>query len=139
MRPRKVVTLPQLLHNIDDHARTLLQLLDEPSTPEDLVTRLKHHILMEEEETAAALTDMGGDNPSILIRKAIDHSFFLRRMIEEDAAMSQALIRELLDHFIEEHEIWATELSSEKTGRQWTVGPLWPKGGQRVAIVSEGS
>lgn len=84
---------------------------------------------MEEQETSVALTAIGGDNPSILIRKALDHSFFLQRMIEEDGAISLTLKRELLDHFIEEHELWEKELSSGEPGGHWTVGPLWPKGG----------
>ena len=124
-----MTSLAQILHNIEDHARTLLHLLNEPSTPADITERLKQHMLLEEQENTTRLQELQNSEPATIIQKALDHSYLIQQMMQQDEALSAELERELLDHFIEEHEIWSNEISSSANTRQWTVGPLWPKGG----------
>jgi hypothetical protein len=125
------------VHNIADHARTILHMLNQPVAP-DVNQRLEDHMLLEEKENTARLVEIGAESPSAIVQKALDHSFFIQRMLQRDESMTAELKKELLDHFIEEHEIWSLELSSSQPTqssssqtitRNWTVGPLWPKGG----------
>lgn len=135
--------LPDILHNIADHTQTLFRLLAEESTAPEVVERLKQHMLLEEQENTARLQELHSTQPQLLTQKLLDHSFFIQKMMKEEA-MSLELKRELLDHFMEEHVEWAAELAppahqgypsspkevtTESKGSQWTVGPLWPQGG----------
>lgn len=122
-------SLSEILDNIADHTETLFQLIDDGTIAPDVASRLKQHMLLEEKETTAALQERLAGNPSPMIQKLLDHSFFIQRMMQEEEAMSVQLKRELLHHFMEEHRIWMAELSAGSDSRRWTVGPLWRQGG----------
>lgn len=123
-----MTSLAEILHNVADHTDTLLKLINEPTLAADISERLRRHILLEEQENTERLQQLHALKPTIISQKLLDHSFLLQRMLEEDG-MSLELKRELLDHFMEEHQAWAAELPPEQAERQWTVGPLWPQGG----------
>lgn len=118
-------SLADILHNIADHTQTLLHLLNDESVAPDITERLKRHMLLEEHENTSLLQNL---EPSSITQKLLDHSFFIQRMMQEEA-MSKELKLELLDHFMEEHQDWMTEISADSSTRRWTVGPMWPQGG----------
>lgn len=124
-------SLVQVLHNMADHARTLLDIFGQQPLPADFSQRLTQHILLEEEENAALLLEIHNASPSRITQKALDHSYFMQALIQDENAIPITVKRELLDHFVEEHEIWQIEMDepAEPYARGWTVGPLWPKGG----------
>ncbi len=101
--------LAEILHNIADHTETILHVLNDPGVPGDVSQRMFSHILLEEKENTAKLEEIHGAGPTLLTQKLLDHSFFIQRMLQEQA-MSIDLKRELLDHFMEEHIEWRTEL-----------------------------
>ena len=101
--------LAEILHNIADHTETILHVLNDPGVPGDVSQRMFAHILLEEKENTAKLEEIHGSGPTLLTQKLLDHSFFIQRMLQEQA-MSIDLKRELLDHFMEEHVEWRTEL-----------------------------
>lgn len=124
-----MTTLAEILHNIADHTQTLLHLIDDPSVPAEFTARLKQHMLLEEKENTAKLEALQSSSPHPLTRKLLDHSFFIQTIMQE-SAVSVALQRELLDHFMEEHQEWTAELSpASNNDGKWTVGPMWPQGG----------
>ena len=101
--------LAEILHNIADHTETILHVLNDPGVPGDVSQRMFAHILLEEKENTTKLEEIHGAGPTLLTQKLLDHSFFIQRMLQEQA-MSVDLKRELLDHFMEEHVEWRTEL-----------------------------
>lgn len=118
--------LAEILHNIADHTETILHVLNDPGVPGDVSQRMFAHILLEEKENTAKLEEIHGAGPTLLTQKLLDHSFFIQRMLQEQA-MSIDLKRELLDHFMEEHIEWRTEL----------LGPdAPPHGGGKPGVVS---
>lgn len=136
-----MTSLPDILHNIADHTLTLWQLLNEQSITPDFVERLSRHILLEEQENTARLETIQQEDNSILVQKLLDHSYFIQQLVQQPA-ISAELRRELLDHFMEEHQEWAAQFSPQSAfpqsatpqnaqeTREWTVGPLWPQGGK---------
>lgn len=108
---RNNVTTPlaEILHNIADHTETILHVINDPGVPGDVTQRMFSHILLEEKENTAKLEEIHGAGPTLLTQKLLDHSFFIQRMLQEQA-MSIDLKRELLDHFMEEHQEWRIEL-----------------------------
>ncbi|MCC6979884.1 MAG: hypothetical protein IT343_16320 [Candidatus Melainabacteria bacterium] len=118
--------LAEILHNIADHTETILNVINDPNIPGDVSQRLFSHILLEEKENTAKLEEIHGAGPTLLTQKLLDHSFFIQRMLQEQA-MSIDLKRELLDHFMEEHLEWRAEL----------LGPdAPPHGGGKPGVVS---
>lgn len=118
--------LAEILHNIADHTETILHVINDPNVPGDVSQRMFSHILLEEKENTAKLEEIHGASPTLLTQKLLDHSFFIQRMLQEQA-MSIDLKRELLDHFMEEHLEWRTEL----------LGPdAPPHGGGTPGVVS---
>jgi len=118
--------LAEILHNIADHTETILHVINDPNVPGDVSQRMFSHILLEEKENTAKLEEIHGSSPTLLTQKLLDHSFFIQRMLQEQA-MSIDLKRELLDHFMEEHLEWRTEL----------LGPdAPPHGGGKPGVVS---
>lgn len=118
--------LAEILHNIADHTETILHVINDPNVPGDVSQRMFSHILLEEKENTAKLEEIHGASPTLLTQKLLDHSFFIQRMLQEQA-MSIDLKRELLDHFMEEHLEWRTEL----------LGPdAPPHGGGNPGVVS---
>lgn len=118
--------LAEILHNIADHTETILHVLNDPGVPGDVSQRMFAHILLEEKENTTKLEEIHGAGPTLLTQKLLDHSFFIQRMLQEQA-MSVDLKRELLDHFMEEHIEWRTEL----------LGPdAPPHGGGKPGVVS---
>ena len=118
--------LAEILHNIADHTETILHVLNDPGVPGDVSQRMFSHILLEEKENTAKLEEIHGSGPTLLTQKLLDHSFFIQRMLQEQA-MSIDLKRELLDHFMEEHIEWRAEL----------LGPdAPPHGGGKPGVVS---
>lgn len=101
--------LAEILHNIADHTETILHVLNDPGVPGDVSQRMFSHILLEEKENTTKLEEIHGAGPTLLTQKLLDHSFFIQRMLQEQA-MSIDLKRELLDHFMEEHVEWRAEL-----------------------------
>jgi len=101
--------------------------LNDPGVPEDVSQRMFAHILLEEKENTEKLEEIHGAGPTLLTQKLLDHSFFIQRMLQEQA-MSIELKRELLDHFMEEHVEWRVEL----------LGPDAPAHGSgRPGVVSD--
>jgi hypothetical protein len=125
-----LTSLAQVVHNMMDHARTMLHLLNQPIAP-DIAMRLEDHLLLEYKENTTRLEEIQTESPSLIAKKALDHSYFIQRMLEREQSMTPELKKELLDHFIEEHEIWSVEIAASQpnTSSNWTVGPMWPKGG----------
>ncbi len=118
--------LAEILHNIADHTETILHVINDPGVPGDVSQRMFAHILLEEKENTAKLEEIHGAGPTLLTQKLLDHSFFIQRMLQEQA-MSTDLKRELLDHFMEEHIEWRAEL----------LGPdAPPHGGGKPGVVS---
>ena len=118
--------LAEILHNIADHTETILHVINDPGVPGDVTQRMFSHILLEEKENTAKLEEIHTTGPTLLTQKLLDHSFFIQRMLQEQA-MSIDLKRELLDHFMEEHIEWRTEL----------LGPdAPPHGGGKPGVVS---
>lgn len=118
--------LAEILHNIADHTETILHVLNDPGVPGDVSQRMFAHILLEEKENTTKLEEIHGAGPTLLTQKLLDHSFFIQRMLQEQA-MSIDLKRELLDHFMEEHLEWRAEL----------LGPdAPPHGGGKPGVVS---
>lgn len=118
--------LAEILHNIADHTETILHVLNDPGVPGDVSQRMFSHILLEEKENTSKLEEIHGSGPTLLTQKLLDHSFFIQRMLQEQA-MSVDLKRELLDHFMEEHLEWRAEL----------LGPdAPPHGGGKPGVVS---
>ncbi len=103
------IPLAEILHNIADHTETILHVINDPGVPGDVSQRMFSHILLEEKENTAKLEEIHSAGPTLLTQKLLDHSFFIQRMLQEQA-MSIDLKRELLDHFMEEHIEWRTEL-----------------------------
>lgn len=102
-------SLAEILHNIADHTETILHILNDPGVPLDVSQRMFSHILLEEKENTSKLELVRGEGPTLLTQKMLDHSFFIQRMLQEQA-MSTDLKKELLDHFMEEHQEWRVEL-----------------------------
>lgn len=102
-------SLAEILHNIADHTETILHILNDPGVPLDVSQRMFSHILLEEKENTTKLEAVRGEGPTLLTQKMLDHSFFIQRMLQEQA-MSTDLKKELLDHFMEEHQEWRVEL-----------------------------
>ncbi|PZM81490.1 MAG: hypothetical protein DKT66_19990 [Candidatus Melainabacteria bacterium] len=101
-------------------------MLNDPGVPGDVSQRMFAHILLEEKENTTKLEEIHGAGPTLLTQKLLDHSFFIQRMLQEQA-MSIDLKRELLDHFMEEHLEWRAEL----------LGPdAPPHGGGKPGVVS---
>lgn len=121
------IPLSEILHNIADHTETILHVINDPGVPGDVSQRMFAHILLEEKENTAKLEEIHGAGPTLLTQKLLDHSFFIQRMLQEQA-MSVDLKRELLDHFMEEHAEWRIEL----------LGPdAPPHSGGKPGVVSD--
>jgi len=120
------IPVAEILHNIADHTETILHVINDPGVPADVSQRMFSHILLEEKENTAKLEEIHSAGPTLLTQKLLDHSFFIQRMLQEQS-MSIDLKRELLDHFMEEHIEWRTEL----------LGPnAPPHGGGKPGVVS---
>jgi len=120
--------LGEILHNIGDHAKALLRMLQEPGLNEEFATRMYEHINLEEKENTEKLILISKDNSNALVRKLLDHSFFIQKMIEDDSIPLDLKI-ELLDHFMEEHAEWERDFKRDGQSTSWTVGPIWNQGG----------
>lgn len=118
------MTLQEILHNINDHARTLLQLKDFDALDDDFTRRLREHILREEKENALRLQKMRDEDPYV-VAIALDHSVLIQQMIEKPDLPAE-LTDGLLRHFQEEYELIVQRLSAAPAARnnRWTVGPL---------------
>ncbi len=125
--------LAEILHNIADHTETILHVLNDPGVPGDVSQRMFAHILLEEKENTAKLEEIHGAGPTLLTQKLLDHSFFIQRMLQEQA-MSVELKRELLDHFMEEHVEWRVELLGPEAPPHGGGKPAQPGG--RPGVVS---
>ena len=126
--------LADILHNIADHTDTLLKVLREPGLDQEFVGRMEEHILLEEKENSEKLKELITDDSEPIVKKLLDHSYFIQKVIE-DRGIPKELKEELLDHFMEEHQEWqiADDTSSSGTSSNsdtgWTVGPMWTPGG----------
>ncbi|HEY9867668.1 MAG TPA: hypothetical protein V6D08_00550 [Candidatus Obscuribacterales bacterium] len=128
-----MTSLADILHNITDHTDTILRVLGQQDLSQDFMSRMMDHILFEEKENTARLQELQNSEPSPLIQKLIDHSFFIQKIIK-DESMPVDLKQELLGHFLEEHQVWqsdlpAPEIKTAPETRGWTVGPMWQQGG----------
>lgn len=123
-----MTSLAYILHNIADHTQALLHLLNDQSVTPEFIDRLNQHINFEEQENTANLQVLQTSQPSLITQKLLDHSFLIQQMTKEKS-MSAELKRELLDHFMEEHQSWMSEVSEKLDNSKWTVGPMWPQGG----------
>lgn len=122
-----MTSLAEILHNIADHTETIFHLLAQPTLDQDFSRRVAEHIFFEEEENTLKLKELQGSDPAPLVRKLLDHSYFLQKIIR-DESIPLDLKNELLHHFMEEHQEWQAELRPQGPERNWTVGPMWPKG-----------
>ncbi|MBZ0188450.1 MAG: hypothetical protein K8F91_19535 [Candidatus Obscuribacterales bacterium] len=141
--------LVEILHNIAEHTETLHKIIGDAAISSELKQRLVDHIILEEKENSARLTRLHAAQPAPIIQKLIDHSYFLQKMVNEDAMITDLKI-ELLHHFMEEHLVWQKDLElnfhagttaidssskapakveNETPSTPWTVGPMWGQGG----------
>ena len=129
--------LADILHNIADHTDTLLKVLKEQSLDQEFVGRMEQHILLEEKENSEKLVKILEETDDPIVKKLLDHSYFIQKVIE-DKGIPRELKEELLDHFMEEHEEWqitedttnkVSNSTTQKSGSEWTVGPMWTPGG----------
>jgi hypothetical protein len=107
--------LAEILHNIADHTETFYRFLSEPGVTPEIKARLIDHIVLEETENTARLSQLHGTSPTPLTQKMLDHSFILQKVMG-DATMPQDLKQELLHHFMEEHAEWQTQIIGTPTG-----------------------
>jgi len=123
-----------ILHNIADHTETLLDVLDDPAIDAEFKSRMLEHILYEEEQNTAELKAIENPQDEHAYRIAVDHSYFLQKMIR-DHSIPMHVKKSLLDHFAEEHREMAQKSPSQtsglsqastgsSSGNQWTVGPM---------------
>ncbi len=136
------MTLPELLHNIKDHAEAITAIMFNNQATGDLRTRLLTHIVAEENGNQQALAQLMKSATLTPVEKravslGIDHSRFLVDFIS-GKEITPAFAQELLHHFIEEHDqnLFGLTIApqagaaasparpSSPTERAWTVGSL---------------
>ncbi len=107
--------LAEILHNIADHTETFYRFLSEPGVAPEIKSRLIDHIVLEEQENTARLSQLHGQAPTPLTQKMLDHSFILQKVMS-DLTMPQDLKQELLHHFMEEHAEWQLQIIGTASG-----------------------
>lgn len=135
-------TLDSIIHNIHDHAKTILDSFDDQMLKGDARDRMRAHIAAEEIENQKVLaTELDGapEADRHRVRVALDHSRFLVDIIRGEE-ISPEVSREVLHHMIEEFQEGylggakgdeeAAPAESQapapeaEPGPQWTVGSL---------------
>jgi len=124
------MSLPELLHNIKDHAEAITAIMFNNQAIGDLRERLLTHIVEEERGNQLALAQLRqseGLTPAEerAISLGIDHSKFLVDFVS-GKEITPAFAQELLHHFIEEHDqnLFGLAPTASATARTWTVGSL---------------
>ena len=135
-------TLDSIIHNIHDHAKTILDSFDEQMLKGDARDRMRAHIAAEELENQKVLAremEAAPEEDRHRVRVALDHSRFLVDIIRGEE-ISPEVSREVLHHMIEEfQEGYLGDVKGDEgpapaesparapeaePGPQWTVGSL---------------
>jgi hypothetical protein len=72
------------------------------------LNRMFEHIYFEEQENTTELQQLPEAQSNPLVKKLLDHSYFLQKMLK-DTSIPVDIKQELLDHFMEEHVEWQAQ------------------------------
>lgn len=137
-------SLDSIIHNVHDHAKTILDSFDDTMLKGDARDRMRAHIAAEEVENQKVLMrelEAAPKEDRHRVRVALDHSKFLVDIIRGEE-ISPEVSREVLHHMIEEFQEGylgdpkgdensapatppvTTPEGTAPAGPQWTVGSL---------------